>query len=153
MILEHYSDAADPLDLDTLKRHRRHQSDKPTGLWVSVPGPADWPAYCKGENLQCLGEHRHVVTLADDASLLRLATLDAVLDLHRDFPGPDVFGDGFAFSIDWTRIVERWDGILITPYQRGARLDPRSAWYYSWDCASGCIWNRRAIASATLSTS
>lgn len=25
------------------------------------------------------------------------------------------------------------------------RLDNRCTWYYGWDCASGCIWDKDAI--------
>jgi hypothetical protein len=161
MILEHYSDSADPLDLDALGRHRRHPSDKPDGLWVSVAGPADWPEFCRGADFH-LGRHRHVVVLAEDANLLVLDTLISVLGLHRLFPGRDPVAEMMAsmpggrafgmdsFSIDWAAIAERWDGVLIPTYQYAARNSGKSRWYYSWDCASGCIWNRRAIAKVVV---
>lgn len=157
MILEHYSDSAEPLDLDALGRHRRPLSDKPDGLWVSVPGPSDWPAFCRSADFH-LGRHRHLVTIADDANLLVLDTIVSVLGLHRLFPGRDPVAEMLAsmpgghafgmdsFSIDWAAIAERWDGVLIPTYQHSARLSDKARWYYSWDCASGCIWNRRAIA-------
>jgi len=148
MVLEHYSHSADPLDLGNLTRRTRMLTDKPTGLWLSVPGHKDWPTYCRSEGIGGPAPHRHLVTLADDASLLRLTTLEDVMGLGARFPGPDAFGDGFVFAIDWQRIAEQWDGILITPYQGGARFNPLSAWYYSWDCACACIWDARAIASA-----
>lgn len=31
------------------------------------------------------------------------------------------------------------------PYQWECRLDRDTFWYYSWDCASACIWNLQAV--------
>lgn len=161
MILEHHSDSANPLDLAALRLHHGPLSDKPDGLWVSVPGPHDWPSFCRREGLH-LGPHRHLVAIADDANLLRLETLDDVLGLHRSFPGHDLLAEMLgsvpggllccleSFSIDWAAIAERWDGILIPTYQHAARRSDRARWYHSWDCASGCIWNARAIVSTML---
>jgi hypothetical protein len=30
------------------------------------------------------------------------------------------------------------------------RLDPAAAWYYGWDCASGCVWNLEVIADVVV---
>jgi hypothetical protein len=49
--------------------------------------------------------------------------------------------------IDWARVAEKYDGIDIPKYLRSMRLDSRVSWYYTWDIASGCIWNLRAIKS------
>lgn len=51
---------------------------------------------------------------------------------------------GFIW-IDWVKVKPLYDGIIITPYQWRCRLDPDIFWYYSWDCASGCIWNLETI--------
>jgi hypothetical protein len=49
------------------------------------------------------------------------------------------------FEIEWRKVAERFDGIIIAPYIWQRRLDLESSWYYSWDCASGCIWNASAV--------
>ena len=46
--------------------------------------------------------------------------------------------------IDWPKVAERYDGIIIAPYQWSRRLDG-PMWYYGWDCASGCVWRARAV--------
>jgi hypothetical protein len=54
-----------------------------------------------------------------------------------------------TYEIDWYRVAEQYDGIIITPYIYERRLTEYTTWYYSWDCASGCIWNGKAIANIT----
>jgi hypothetical protein len=48
--------------------------------------------------------------------------------------------------INWRRVARKYHGIVIAPYLRELRFDEAVWWYYGWDCASGCIWNRKAIA-------
>ena len=52
--------------------------------------------------------------------------------------------------IDWRLVAEEWQGIVIAPYLWERRFDSDARWYYSWDCASGCIWDHRAIAAIEL---
>ena len=59
--------------------------------------------------------------------------------LRADFP--------VRHSLDWQAVAQNWQGILIPQYLWSMRLNSRHAWYYSWDCASGCIWNPEAIAA------
>jgi hypothetical protein len=57
--------------------------------------------------------------------------------------------------IDWMRVAEKHEGILIAPYLGERLTEPNEfleshkeewwRWYYSWDCASGCIWNPNAV--------
>lgn len=46
-------------------------------------------------------------------------------------------------SIDWPKIMKHYAACEINPYLYQRRLE--SAWYYGWDCASGCVWDRTAI--------
>ena len=39
-----------------------------------------------------------------------------------------------------------YQGIIIAPYLWTRRHHESTGWYYSWDCASGVIWDARAIA-------
>lgn len=121
-----------------------HRIDKPSGLWVSVPGPDDWLAWNRSEEfLNIDPADAHVVTLTRDANVLHLATEQAVRDLCSTYPHPE-YTEGYRCP-DWAAIREAYDGIVIAPYQWGCRYDV--SWYYGWDCASGCIWNLDAIES------
>lgn len=44
----------------------------------------------------------------------------------------------------WDDLTMEYDGIIISPYQ--SRLATLVPWYYSWDCASACIWNHEKLA-------
>jgi hypothetical protein len=125
--------------------------DKPAGFWVSVDGGDDWESWCIAEDFakERLAI-RHRVTLAPNANILLLNgpfSLDAFTreyrvdtsSLNRD-------------RIDWKLVGERYDGIIIAPYVWSRRLDGDCGWYYNWDCASGCIWQPRAVASIEVIT-
>lgn len=116
---------------------------KPSGLWVSV-GTA-WPEWCLAEEF---GVDRLVsvnrIVLAPNANILRLAS---PRDLD-DFTGAystDARDSVSRYSIAWDRVAARYDGILIAPYVWERRM--ALLWYYGWDCASGCLWNARAVSS------
>ena len=57
-------------------------------------------------------------------------------------------GNESEYHIRWQEVVDRYAGILISPYIYSARYDLR--WYYPWDVASGCIWNWRGIKEIKL---
>lgn len=116
-----------------------------------MPGDDDWPAWCRGENFQT--SHlavEHAVTLAPDACILHVTTPDALRALTVAVAHPD--STWTDYHVDWPALAERYDGIVIAPYQWQARLDDDCFWYYSWDCASGCIWNLDAIGALTVLT-
>lgn len=117
---------------------------KPRGLWVSVDGEDDWPTWCAAEEYG-IGPHRFVVTLTDTADILHLATPEQIRDFGREYGGD-------YYDIDWTRVAEKHQGIIIAPYQWSLRLAHEVAWYYPWDAASGCIWDATAIAAVRLAT-
>lgn len=119
---------------------------KPSGLWVSVDGPDDWRAWCEGEGwgLDRL-RHRFVVTLTETARLLVITSPDELRAFDAEF------GESGqrSWHVAWDAVAREWQGIIIAPYLWECRLsDP--AWYYCWDCASGCIWDASAIASVAL---
>lgn len=140
---------------------------KPHGLWFSVEGEYDWKWWCDAENfrpdmLKCVTE----VTLKPGANILRLSrpeAIDAVtVDYGRTLKGMDAmrmpsimlddegnvqWGKEMPFTVflDWAAIGKLYDGIIIAPYCWDRRLNGGAMWYYGWDCASGCIWNPRAI--------
>jgi hypothetical protein len=129
----HYS--AKPFALDA-RRYEQSKDMKPCGLWLSVEDA--WAEWCRSSEfrlaaLTCVQE----VKLDGTLNLKHLRTADEVLAFSDEFcPGEE-----FRTYLDWTRIAERWDGLLISPYQGSVRLDHRAFWYYGWDCASGCVWN------------
>jgi hypothetical protein len=149
MMLSHFSDK--PLSrasLVALEPDSTHW--KPRGFWVSVDGPDDWEEWCASEGfrLERLAI-RHRVTLTGAANILRLSFGMELDDFTRRYSGEWC---GFRGNkIDWPKVAADYDGIIIAPYVSSCRLDgPSSDWYYSWDCASGCIWNLDVITSVEV---
>lgn len=150
MILEHYS--ALPLRMIESRQQRAPVApfDKPSGLWVSVAGAADWPSWCRAEEfgLERLA-HCTRIELCPGA---RLAVIDTPKQMRwleatygRDARYPTI--GSLGLMIDWPAVAADWQAIVIAPYHWGERLNTR--WYYPWDCASGCIWDADAVASFT----
>lgn len=124
--------------------------DKPWGLWISDEDEYGWGAWCRESEFGDL-THATLVTLADEANVLVITNAEEFLAFEKEFgfthyadmprwPGRDQHPD----AIRWHEVAEKYDGILITPYQWDMRHS--SMWYYTWDCASGCIWHPRAVA-------
>ncbi len=143
MILEHYSAA--PLGEIEPRSQEVAAEWKPRGLWVSVQGEFDWPQWCRAEEFHL--EHLTHVTrfrLTAGANVLHLESEQAIDTFHAEFRRTMHPGSIYEL-IGWDRVADRYDGIVISPYQWGRRLDGPAKWYYSWDCASGCIWNPAAL--------
>lgn len=145
MELQHY--AAKPLLFDRARTYTQGEPRanlKPSGLWVSVVGDDDWPAWCQrnsyGLDELAVAHHVNLSATADLLTLRRRSDLDAFAaeNLADSSTGEDS-------GIDWRAVARRWDGILIAPYQGSLRR--KHGWYTYWDCASGCVWNLDAIAS------
>lgn len=151
MRLTHYS--AQPWELD--RSHHYEQgtfgNGKPNGLWLSDDDSFGWKDWCEGEQwrLDQLA-HRTEFVLAPGANVKVLDSTRAIYKFHEKFSGHPAFaGTGVEDSwINWDKVVARYDGIIITPYQWSVRLQIGMIWYYGWDCASGCIWNLDAIEPA-----
>ena len=152
MKLVHYSPC--PLTLDMIKPRGQggdtFRSDKPRGLWVSDnDDDTSWPVWCHGAGFRLKNlRWAYRVTLKPDAKILHIDDAEGLRRFDQIFGFyPPNWPPGLHshFHIDWVKIAEWYDGILITPYLWSMRLD--LMWYYSWDVASGCIWNPEAILS------
>jgi len=132
---------------DVAQEARDGRSDKPNGLWLSV-GTA-WPEWCLGESFAC--DRLSVITrvvLAEDARILWLASsgvLDEFTKCYSLDPARHAAFYRDRDSIDWSRVADHYDGIVIAPYIYERRHS--LPWYYGWDVASGCVWRGRAVAS------
>lgn len=149
MTLSHYAEKPVVL-VDRSYNQPSKPHFKPNGLWVSVDGDDDWMNWCKREGFRTETlRFRHVVSLADRAKILNLNTEKAIrtftVRFQVDYPGISSYR-----QIDWQAVSSKWQGIIIAPYCWSLRLDPKCSWYYSWDCASGCIWDLTALSSFAL---
>ena len=165
--LIHYEEFEVTLDRTrTYDQTGRHSGvGKPAGLWVSVRGEYDWKWWCEAEEFHLSGlTCAHRVTLHPDANVLWISSADQLDAFHLEWSHETKFeremaerrgsfdhvqANGLTFSrnqwpIDWAKVAEQWDGIIIAPYLWSHRLDG-PFWYYGIDAASGCIWNLSAI--------
>lgn len=145
MRLEHFSNAP-VLSVHTVAQVQEPDR-KPRGFWVSVRGTDDWYEWCTAENFG-IGAIRHTVTLTPCARILHLNRPVDLDCFHSEYS--QEFSSGPRNQlINWQRVSEEYQGILISPYQWSRRFDTAvSHWYYGWDCASGCIWDASAVECA-----
>lgn len=137
----HYSEL--PFTLDVTRRYEQSATDiKPHGLWLSVDD--DWQRWCEGEKLNGEGlRHRTEIVISEGA---RILTLDSVyaIDRFTEEYRHTILRDTLR-SIRWTQVAEEYQGIVIAPYQWERRLTSHTFWYYTWDCASACVWDSSVL--------
>lgn len=147
MKLMHFSKSP----LEELRQIKSYWPDKPNGLWVSDESdPTSWSDFCCETGIE-LGEYAYEVDLDMDR-ILHLATEEELLGFTRRWGevDPRYVAAGARLrgwpatvtSVRWCDLHSLHDGILITPYHWRLR---RVNWYYTWDCASGVVWNPRAV--------
>lgn len=122
-------------------------SMKPCGFWVSVDGEKDWPTWCLMEEFGNPNRQNHYrVTLDFNYNILILKTEQDVRDFVKQYGVLTSWGH--FYDINWLKVSKKYDGIILQDYFYGLRME--QLWYRSWDCASGCIWNHKAIKSLRL---
>lgn len=141
-----YHHSAEPLgEIYAVPDQTTSWGAKPKGLWVSTVEDG-WYEWCSAEgfrlgSLACEAE----IILVPEANILWLKTADEVRDFSKLYRCHDDPNGGNCAWIDWPKVAEQYQGILIVPYQYKCRLTPDTFWYYGWDCSSGCIWDPACI--------
>ena len=131
-----------PFSLDLDRAAARTGWGKPFGTWVSV-GDA-WKEWCEFESFG-LGDLAvvHEMVLKPDHNVLTISSKEGLVRFAEVFARESDYG---YWMVEWDRVRDLWDGIIISPYLWGAwYLDERLRFYYGWDCASGCVWDLRAV--------
>lgn len=128
--------------------------DKPQGFWVSVDeGWENWTL--RNEATWHYGNVQHEIELIEIPNVLIIEN-EMEFDAFNSEWGVD-FGrkkNGLmnlsGSNIDWQALAEKYDGVIIAEhFWSRRRIGGQAPWYNTWDCASGCIWNPRAIKSVT----
>ena len=69
------------------------------------------------------------------ANVRIISTEHALKHFNAAFHNPDA---RFSLdALDWSRVMRRFDGLIIAPYIWPCRMD--TLWYYGWDCSSACM--------------
>lgn len=126
---------------------------KPAGLWLSVDGDDDWKTWCESERYDGFGKRAYAVTLKPDANILYLSTAGEIIAFTKKYGSKHDLDGEFNWAghwINWQRVSEEYQGVIIAPYCWLLRLEREVNWYYGWDCASGYVWDAAAIESVAL---
>lgn len=114
---------------------------KPVGLWYGID--KSWEKWCAENGLDWLSVMYQYEIHIDFTNVLVINTEKAFEDFHNKYSTMDK--DGYYHTIKWEEVAKDYDGIEIAPYFYQFRMVDKYFWYYSWDCASGCIWNTKLI--------
>ena len=134
---------------------------KPTGLWLSDESSfLPWTGWCRREEFPLGGFETHfrvpwvrrfAETSHGEGTVLWLSTEREMMMFDAYYgmtwharTGEDSWNfDSLAMDDAWMHVKQDYDGLIISPYQ--ARLAVMVPWYYSWDCASACVWNHERL--------
>lgn len=141
----HYS--ATPLLAVRSRPHDASQCGayKTSGLWVSIEGEDDWLAWCRSEGYGSYAYATEII-LKPDNEIMWLRGADEIDDFTSRYLAHGQLYPG-SRSIDWLQVRNKCTGLIIAPYCWERRLARDTFWYYGWDCASGVIWDARAVTS------
>ncbi len=125
------------VDISNDTNEQPSRFDKPKGFWYSCEHECDlygWFEWCIDESfrIECL-------TNVTELDLSQLNILSLTNDSEIKAFRSQYRAEAYYKTIDWDKVSKQYDGIEIYPYSWDLRLN--EDWYYSWDCASGCIWN------------
>jgi hypothetical protein len=145
MLLHHYSARKIAEIISKVQRPVMKPYDRPTGFWVSVVGPNDWKSKHRGE---LLDQNLYEVTLAGEHNLLFMNTREHLSVFTKAY-GIKLNGET-RIAIDWAKVAPDYQGVIIAPFFTKHEDYDDLFWYGAWGCASGCIWDKNAIAGISL---
>lgn len=142
----------------TLDRSRTYTQNvamsdfKPSGLWFTDETEYNWEYWCRAEDFFVANlSYKHNLYI-DESRLLFVRNADELKRLARAYGVKPSYSRAIGKVIDWDAIARDYAGIVISPYQWEFRLNRDYFWYYSWDCASGCVWDLSAIEHIELAS-
>lgn len=138
-----------PLHFPVEQRDRPDQ--KPRGLWYAIG--TEWIDWVEHEMPEWMGSNFYKIEIDESKILFLKSSYDMMKFTLNYSPTPEKMS-GFSIDIskmalfdkmyiDWELVAKQYSGIEISPYRYQDRH--RYMWYYGWDVASGCIWNKDAI--------
>ena len=131
---------------------QENRGDKPKGLWYGIDD--SWWEWCALEGVHAWIKDKRICRLHIDTS--DILFLRSVEDIDRFTSEWGIRGHNYydlnydlnyVWDIRWADLAIVYKGIEIAPYFWERRLHEITKWYYTWDCASGCIWDLSAVTS------
>ncbi len=124
--------------------------NKPNGLWYSV-GDGWFRVVLDRTNRLYRYLYRIDIDLTD---MMVIRNEKDIIEFTKIFGSPssgypfDEFG--ISDAIDWKMVAKTYTGIEIAPYIHSNSIRMNWVWYYGWDVASGCIWDKAAFKGVEL---
>lgn len=112
--------------------------DKPDGFWYGFGN--EWIDWTETVGPERKGEYIYEVHI-NDSNILQIKDYQQFIAFTKEYKSKKQIIPEIIFSIDWSRIEFKYDGIEINPYIDEAHDEHKYLWYYTWDVPSGCIWN------------
>ena len=138
-------DSPDQFSLEEFRNIKQRKpknayNSKPKGLWYSCGGA--WRDWMEEEQFTPPKEFKYAYQIIINRSkMLMINSLEALDAFHEKYSFKK---DKYTYLINWKKVQkDGYAGIEICPYQWDRRHEYK--WYYPWDVASGCIWNREGI--------
>jgi len=134
-----------PFVLDRQRTYKQTPDRKPRGLFLSTQTQDGWEEWCLGESY-CLPGLAHCTEVqVDPARLLVIQSEEQLRQFDHQYGGGPIDCGVLRGNsqINWPAVAETYQGIVIVPHQWNCRYEP--SWYYTWDCATACIWDLAAI--------
>lgn len=112
---------------------------KPKGMWYALAN--EWAEFIKTQSPEWASDYTNVFLLDIDFSkILRINTPEKLIEFDRKYAR--------SMFVDWGAVQQDgYSGVEIIPYQYEYRH--KLQWYYSWDLASGCIWDSSCVRKTT----
>lgn len=138
--MRYYHYSSSPLkNLRNVRQEKGGLRFKPKGLWFSAgDGEDGWEAWCRAEGfgLDRL-KHKTELTFKPSAQILKISSPGELDEFYKKYKEATAYG--LTPSPNWEQVAREYDAIVIAPYLFERRFG--KIWYYTWDCASGCVWN------------
>ena len=119
---------------------------KPKGLWYSCG--TEWIEWVIGEMPHW--SKSYIFEITTSGNIIKISNASELRKFDAQYYQVGIPGMSGHMFIDWPKVAQKYDGIEICPYIASMRMDSTCDWYYSWDVASGCIWNPAGLASAKV---
>lgn len=116
---------------------------KPKGLWYQLND--SWKEWCSYEMPHWLQDYNYEYILEIDYTNILVITNEIELILFHEEYKKSIDISLSLKLIDWEKVSKKYKGIEITNYLYSMRFERDFMWYYPWDVASGCIWDKSAI--------
>lgn len=125
-----------------VKQEAFYNPYKPKGLWYAVG--TEWIDWVESKMPNWAGDKFYKIEITD--KVLKIDTEEKLIAFNRRYvEGNEEVPERRRRegAPNWPLLAMHYSGIEISPYQYEFRFN--YMWYYGWDVASGCIWNKSGI--------